>query len=107
MTFALELTRLANADIDVLFTYVKQRSGRTSAERWREALFQRLNSLQLQPEIWPLAEEPALADANVREFLFRRWRYVYRILFRVRGDAVQILRVRSAFQDSLGPDEIG
>jgi|GEM_PF-3393777 len=107
MTFALALARLAHTDIDAQFTFVKKRSGRTSAERWREALFKRLSTLQSNPEVWPLADEPALADAKVRMFLFRRWRYVYRVLFRLSGQEVQILRVRSAFQDSLGPDDLG
>jgi len=106
MACALELTRRAFADIDAHFTFVKARSGRAAAERWREALFQRLSALQTQPEMWPLAEEPDLADAGVHEFLFRRWRYVYRILFRVDGEIVRVHRVRSAFQDRLTADDV-
>lgn len=96
------LSQLANADIGVLFAFVKRRSGQVSAERWRFALFKRLDSLRTDSNVWPLSEIPALANANVRECLIRRYRYVYRILYRVEIDTVQVLRVRSAFQDELG-----
>ena len=46
-TFTLELTRKAYAHIDVLFAFVKQRSGRTSAERWREGLLSETAALGL------------------------------------------------------------
>jgi plasmid stabilization system protein ParE len=106
MPLPVELSILANADIDALFAFVKRRSGTVAAERWRSALHKRLQNLGTVYHVWPLSENPALADAKVRECLVRRYRYVYRVLYRVEGEAVQILRVRSAFQDELGLEDI-
>ena len=106
MSRPVELSRLANADIDVLFAFIKRRSGTVSAERWRSVLFKRLESLGTDYSLWPLSEVAALANANVRECLVRRYRYVYRVLYRVESQAVQVLRVRSAFQDEIGLEDI-
>jgi len=96
-----QLTRRAYADIDELFAFVKRRSGVASAERWRDALFVRLSSLAATPGMWPLIDDPPLSEYQLREFLFRYWRHVYRVFFRVDGDVVRIHRIRHAAQDSL------
>ncbi len=106
MAHALELTRRAYSDIGVLSTFVKERSGVSAAERWRNALFARLSKLERMPEAWPLADEPDLAGTDVREFLFRHWRHVYRILYRIDGDVVRIHRVRHASQDRLTAEDL-
>lgn len=106
MAFALQLTRRAYADIDHSFAFVKQRPGVAAAERWRDALFARLSALERQPEVWPPVDEPDLAALEVREFLFRHWRHVYRVWYRIDGEVVRVHRVRHAAQDRLAPDDL-
>ena len=106
MAHALQLTLRAYADIDVLFAHVKRRSGVTSAERWRDALFARLSVLEHQPGLWPLADEADLAASGLREFHFRRWRHVYRIFYRIDENVVRIHRIRHAAQDRLTPEDL-
>lgn len=106
MAHALELTRRAYSDIGVLSAFVKERSGVSAAERWRDALFRRLSKLELMPEVWPLADDSDLAGTEVREFLFRHWRHVYRIMYRIDGEVVRIHRVRHASQDQLTAEDL-
>ena len=106
MTSALELTRRSYADIDVLFAFVKERSGIGAAQRWRNGLFTRLVKLENQPEIWPFVENEELSSLGFRECLYHHWRHVYRILYRIDGNIVRIHRIRSAAQDQLSSDDV-
>jgi hypothetical protein len=56
--------------------------------------------------MWPLADESKDAGSDIREALFGRRRHVYRILFRIEGNVVRILRVRHASQDRLVPEDL-
>jgi len=58
-------------------------------------------SLSQNAEQWPEADEAAELDRNVRCWLFGRGRHVYRILFTINGQTVNVLRIRHAAQDSL------
>lgn len=95
----------ASRDARELFQYVKDRSGTQSANRWIDGLLARIDSLDTDPGVWPLSEIAALADLGVREVLYRRYRYVYRIFFQIDGDHVFVRRIRSAFQDTLSADD--
>ena len=106
MARTVELTRRAYADLDVLFAHVKNRSGVASADRWRNALLARLSKLEDQSDMWPLSEESDLAALGVHEFIFRRWRHVYRIFYMIDGNVVRIHRVRHAAQDRLPPEDL-
>ena len=56
--------------------------------------------------MWPLADEASEVGFELRELLYRRYRYVYRILYRIDGDIVRIHRIRSAAQDRLTADDL-
>jgi plasmid stabilization system protein ParE len=58
VSFTLELTRRAYADIDLSFAFVTERSGISAARRWRNELFTRLSKLIETPETWPIVDEP-------------------------------------------------
>jgi plasmid stabilization system protein ParE len=106
MPVKVHLNRLASKDIRELFGYVKVRSGTASAKKWADGLLARIDSLDTSPEVWPLSEIPELADFGVRELLYRRSRFVYRIFFRIAGDEVFVHRIRSASQGDLSADQL-
>jgi plasmid stabilization system protein ParE len=106
MTFLIRLNRLATLDIRELFRFVEERSGKVTANRWVDGLLARIDTLDTNPEVWPLSEIGDLADAGIRELLYRRNRYVYRIFYRVAGNEVFVHRIRSAFQDSITSDDL-
>lgn len=57
--------------------------------------------------MWPLADEAEEVGLPLREMLYRRHRFVYRILYTIEeGDVVYIHRIRSAAQDRLRPDDL-
>lgn len=65
-----QLKRSAYTDIGELFGFVIEHSGAKSANSWRTALFQRLETLGERADIWPLTDDAELASLHVREFLF-------------------------------------
>ena len=105
MIRSLRIARRASADVDVLFAFVKKRSGPATAERWRNQLFNRLTSLEEHAGVWPSVEDQELADLGFRECLFRYYRHVYRIFYTIEGGMVHVRRIRSAAQDQLAVEE--
>jgi hypothetical protein len=53
-----------------------------------------------------LADEAADLGLDLRELLYGRRRDVYRVLFTIDGQTVNVLRVRHAAQDRLTPRDI-
>ncbi|MFO0801606.1 MAG: type II toxin-antitoxin system RelE/ParE family toxin [Gemmataceae bacterium] len=101
-----QLKRSAYTDIGELFGFVIERSGARSANSWRTALLQRLETLGERADIWPLTDDAELASLGVRELLFRRNRFVYRIFYKIEDEYVLVHRIRSASQDQLTPDDL-
>ena len=106
MISSVRLKRRAFADVDELFTYVKDRSGLSTAKSWRDGLLARIASLKDNALTWALSEDKDIAALGYRELLYRRYRYVYRIFYRVVGDEVFVHRIRSAFQDGLSAEDL-
>ena len=106
MTFRLETSRRAQADINGHVAFIQRRSSAISAARWHDGLLRRVRGLAERPEVWPIADEAAEVGLELREVLYRRYRYVYRILYRIDGNVVRIHRIRSAAQDRLTPDDL-
>jgi plasmid stabilization system protein ParE len=77
-----------------------------SAVRWYRGIIKKIYALADHPDRYPLAYEAADLGIELREMLFRRQRHVYRILFTIDGQAVNIHRVRHAAQDRLSPGDI-
>jgi len=106
MPHEVRFKRHCYADMDELFAFVKTRSGTASAVAWRDGLLSRIASLKDHALVWPLSEEPGFAESGIRELLYRRSRFVYRIFYRIAGDEVFVHRIRSASQDNLQPDDL-
>ena len=106
MAYDLRFRLTAYADIDEHFGFIKNHSGPSSAARWRDRLMARLEMLATHPERYPLAHEAADLSIELREMLFGRKRHVYRILFTIDGQTVNIHRVRHSAQDRLAPGDI-
>jgi plasmid stabilization system protein ParE len=105
MPHLVRLTRRALADVEAGVAYRAQRSA-TAAARWRAGLLARLADLEQSPDRCPLADEAADLGLQLRELLYGRRRNVYRILFAIDGQTVNILRLRHAAQDRLAPGDV-
>jgi len=65
-----------------------------AAARWLEGIRQAVDSLSEMPSRCPVAGDEFGTEVVVRQLLYGRRRNRYRILFTVKGDTVQVLRVR-------------
>ncbi len=77
-----------------------------TASRWLDRFEEALQTLSHNPRRCRLAPENDLVPVEVRQLLFGRGRNVYRALFTISGDDVQVLHVRRAVRDTATPEEL-
>ncbi len=81
---------------------------RDKAAEWQQAIFARIYSLERFPNSAPLAHENSEFPYELREAHFGLASHPgYRILFTIVDDAVNILTVKAAEEDWIGPEELG
>jgi len=72
---------------------------------WQIAIFEKIYSLDAMPESKPFAFENPDFPYEIREALFGLGsRPVYRILFTIIDDTVNVLTVKAAEEDWISPD---
>jgi plasmid stabilization system protein ParE len=106
MKYTLRVSPATVADIRANAVFLRSNFGLARAERWRNAIARRIESLTLDPFRCPQAEEAATLGVDLRQLLHGRDRHVFRILFTVVGNRVEVHRVRHAAQDWLDEGEI-
>jgi len=105
MAFQVIFRPRAEADITAAATWLARHNA-AAAARWRIGLFRIVENLEANPNRYPLADEADDLGIELRELLYGRRQGVYRILFTIEGETVNVLRVRHAAQDRLTPDDI-
>ena len=105
MSYTIDIVSRARTDIRSVVNWRSQQSA-SSAARWHAGLLNAIRSLCDNPERCPLADEAADLGMELRELLYGRRRNIYRILFTIEEQTVNVLRVRHAAQDRLSGDEI-
>jgi plasmid stabilization system protein ParE len=68
---------------------------------WFDGLANAIESLAEFPDRCAFAPEQGLRHKGVRELLYGEGRSIYRILYRVKGESVQILTIRHARREPL------
>jgi len=92
--------------MDSHFAFITETVSRASAIRWRNQLLDRLSTLADHPEQHPVTGDAEELGSEVREVLAGRRKHVYRVLFTIDGDVVNIHRIRHAAQDRLEADDL-
>lgn len=105
MAFQVIYRPRAEADITAAVTWLARHNA-AAAARWRTGLFRIIENLETNPTRYPIAEESVDLGLELREMLYGRRRGIYRILFTIEGETVNVLRVRHAAQDRLATDDI-
>ncbi len=105
MAHAITIFPRAIADIGAAVAWSRQRSPLGGA-RLHAGLLAAIRSLANNPGRCSLADEAADLGVDLRELLYGRRRTVYRILFTITGQSVNVLRVRHAAQDRLKPGDV-
>ena len=100
MAFQVNFRPQALADIEGAVTWLA-RTNPEAAARWRTGLFRIVENLETNPNRYAEAEESVDLGSGLRELLYGRRRNIYRILFTIEEQTVNILRVRHAAQDRL------
>ena len=95
----------AIADIHAAVAWRRQKSPLAGA-RLHAGLLARIRTLTNNPDRCPLAEEAPDLGVDLREPLYGRRPTVYRVLFTVTGQTVNVLRIRHATQDRLKHGEV-
>jgi|SRR5271163_917893 len=94
MTFRVELSAQAESDAESILDWlISQHAGETGL-RWFLALDEAIASLATFPKRCPLAPESARFPFEVRQLLYGRKPNLYRILFSIEGETVQVLHIR-------------
>jgi plasmid stabilization system protein ParE len=96
----------ASADLREIARYISQRVSAISTARWLTAIQATIARLATDADQHPQADEAADLSIDLRELHHGRQRHVYRILFTIDGDTVNVLRVRHAAQDRLTADDV-
>jgi plasmid stabilization system protein ParE len=106
MIFQVRLQSAAVEDLNAAFQYAASHAP-VSAERWLGRFKAALKTLEHNPERCPLAAENSRSQRQLREFLFGKRPFVFRVIFTVDRDCVRILRICRAQRRPLKRDELG
>jgi toxin ParE1/3/4 len=105
MPYVVQITDRALADVDEAIAWIAQ-SAPQAAANWHSRLLAKVQKLENTPESCPLAEEAAELGIELREMLFGKRSGVWRILFTVGRDTVNVLHVRHGARDRLTAEEL-
>jgi plasmid stabilization system protein ParE len=91
----------AYTDLREITRFISQRVSPAAAARWHVGIEATIGRLATDADRGPQADEAADLGIDLRQLLHGRRPHVYRILFTIAGDTVNVLRVRQAAQDHL------
>lgn len=105
MTFQVEITPIAEAQIEQAYGWYRERNPEF-ADRWFRALMNAIATLQEKPRRCNLAVEHEIFPEEVRQLLYGKSKNIYRLLFTIRDTTVYILYVRHSAQAPLTLDDL-
>ncbi len=105
MSYNVVVQSLARSDLQEAYGWAAERAP-LSAERWLDRFERSLERLAEFPDRCSLARENGKVDVELREFLFGKKPYVFRVIFTIDGQFVRILRIRRAQRRFLTKAEI-
>ncbi|MEO7720006.1 MAG: type II toxin-antitoxin system RelE/ParE family toxin [Capsulimonas sp.] len=88
--------------MEIAYEFIKQDSPQ-HAQRWLRGLEEAIRSLDAFPTRCPLAPESELFPQEIRQLLYGKNAGVYRILFTVDNQVVNVLHIRHAAQQWIFP----
>jgi plasmid stabilization system protein ParE len=100
MTFQVEVTPIAEAQIEQAYRWYRERNPEF-ADLWFRGLMNTIATLQEKPQRCSLAIEHEIFPEEVRQLLYGKAKNVYRVLFTIRDATVYALYVRHSSQAPL------
>ena len=105
MTFRVELTPIAEAQIENAYRWYREQNPEF-ADRWFRGLMNTIATLQEKPRRCALAIEHEIFLEEVRQLLHGKAKNIYRVLFVIRDTTVYVLYVRHSAQAPLTIDDL-
>ena len=106
MTRIVYLDSEAAADIRRIVEFISRHVSPMSAARWQNRIESTIAKLEKDASVWPEADEAVELNRALRCRLHGRRPQVYRILFTIDGETLNVHRVRHAAQDALTEDDL-
>lgn len=104
--YQVQLTESAERDVDSVLAWFAEQKAREAGSTWVVQLLKKIASLESRPERCPLAEESVELDIQIREILFGRRQHKFRILFRIAGHQVFVIRIWRASRGTINSDSL-
>jgi plasmid stabilization system protein ParE len=105
MTFLVEITLIAEAQIEQAYQWYRERNPEF-ADHWFRGLMNAIATLQEKPQRCTLAVEHKIFPEEVRQLLYGKSKNIYRVLFTIRDTTVYVLYVRHSAQAPLTLDNL-
>lgn len=105
MTFQVEITAIAETQIEQAYQWYRERNPELG-DRWFRSLMNAIATLQEKPQRCALAVEHEIFLEEVRQLLHGKARNIYRVLFAIRVNTVYVLYVRHSAQAPLTIEDL-
>jgi plasmid stabilization system protein ParE len=104
MTYCVEISSLAEAEVDSAFLRLAQVTSLSYASQWHSGLLKAIGSLSTMPRRCPLAKENEYFSQEIRQLLYGQRRNLHRVLFTILEEVsiVRILHIRHFSQPTIG-----
>lgn len=106
MSRRVNLRSRASSAIREITRYISDHVSPKSAANWNARIEAAIASLATEADRWPQADDLVEMGIDLREKLHGRQPHVYRILFTIDGDVVNVHSIRHAAQDQLSQDDL-
>jgi plasmid stabilization system protein ParE len=103
--YVIEYTSMAEREVIESYLWIRERAPR-AAEKWREELIGKVESLAANPLRHPVAPESGKFMQEIRLMLFRKRRSQFRIYYTIEGVRVVILTIRRSARKPLEEDDL-
>src|SRR5207248_5395427 len=105
MIHQVRISARAKRDVDEALGSLVGRAPQGAA-RWHAALLNKIQTLEDNPTQWPLADTTEQLGVELRQLLFGKRRNVFRILFTVDGEIINVHHIWRATRDWLQPGDL-
>lgn len=105
MIYRVIITENAKSNLRSYYLHAAQHAPLTAA-RWLNRFEQSIATLSADPQRCAVAAESAVVEGEIRQLLVGKRRSIFRVLFTITGDEVQVLHIRRGTMDTATRDEL-
>ncbi len=107
MAYRIFLTAKAESDVALVLAWFSDQRATAAGGRWLAGLQSKIDTLATKAERCNVALESEEIDEEIRELIYGKGRFKHRLLFRIAGQTINILRVWHSSRDVISRDDMG